>query len=143
MKNSEKLKPVANLAKQKEHSAARLHGSALRECQQQQQQLDELSNYRNQYIASFQKTVSAGMPIGQMRDYQLFISRLDQAIAQQSELVMQCQGVSENSQANLKDKQGRRKMINKVVASRKKKNDLVAERREQRESEDRRNSAHH
>lgn len=137
MRSSRRLQPVANLAKQSERSAARQHGDVLREFQQQQQQLEELIKYRNQYVEQFQQAGKAGLSIVQVRDYQLFLSRLDQAIAQQRQLVQQHQAVSQQTQANWMDKRGKSKMLDKVVENRELAEKQTLEKREQRELEDR------
>ena len=137
MRSSRRLQPVANLAKQSERSAARQHGDVLREFQQQQQQLEELIKYRNQYVEQFQQAGKAGLSIVQVRDYQLFLSRLDQAIAQQRQLVQQHQAVSQQTQANWMDKRGKSKMLDKVVENRELVEKQTLEKREQRELEDR------
>ncbi len=137
MRSSKRLQPVANLAKQTERNAARQHGDVLREFQQQQQQLEELIKYRNQYVEQFQQAGKAGLSIVQLRDYQLFLSRLDQAIAQQRQQVQQHQAVSQQSRANWMDKRGKSKMIDKVVEGREQAEQQSLEKREQRELEDR------
>ena len=139
MRSSRRLQPVANLAKQGERSAARQHGDVLREFQQQQQQLEELIKYRNQYVEQFQQAGKAGLSIVQVRDYQLFLSRLDQAIAQQRQLVQQHQAASQQTQSNWMDKRGKSKMIDKVVENRELAEKQALEKREQREQEDRPN----
>ncbi len=139
MRSSRRLQPVANLAKQSERSAARQHGDVLREFQQQQQQLEELIKYRNQYVEQFQQAGKAGLSIVQVRDYQLFLSRLDQAIAQQRQLVQQHQAASQQTQSNWMDKRGKSKMIDKVVENRELAEKQALEKREQRELEDRPN----
>jgi len=137
MRSAKRLQPVARLARHSERDAARRHGNVLREYQQQQQQLDELIRYRNQYVENFQRAGKAGLSIVQLRDYQLFLSRLDQAIAQQNQQVQQRQQVSQQSQANWMEKRGKSKMIDKVVANRAEAERRQQEKREQRELEDR------
>ena len=137
MNSSSQLQPVANLAKHSERSAARKHGDVLREFKQQQQQLEELIKYRKQYFENFQQAGKAGLSIVQVRDYQLFLSRLDQAIAQQQQQVQQHQAVTRQSQANWMDKRGKSKMLDKVVAGRLQQEQQAAEKQEQRELEDR------
>ncbi len=137
MRSAKRLQPVANLAKHNERHAARQHGDVLREFQRHQQQLEELIKYRNQYFENFQQAGKAGLSIVQLRDYQLFLTRLDQAIAQQRQQVQQGQNAASRSQANWMDKRGRSRMIDKVVESRTQIEHHAAIKREQRELEDR------
>ena len=85
MRRSKKLQPVANLAKLNERSAAKLHGSVLRELQKQETQLDELINYRNQYLNAFKTASESGLSAIQMQDYRIFLQRLEDAIQQQQQ----------------------------------------------------------
>ncbi|MBL4711615.1 MAG: flagellar export protein FliJ, partial [Gammaproteobacteria bacterium] len=117
-KSSKKLKPVANLAKQNERSAARLHGSVLNELKKQEERLEELIVYRDQYLASFNTAMSLGISSIQMQDYRLFIHRLNDAIQQQQQNVLNGQQNRDASKGSWMDKRNKSKMINKVVENR-------------------------
>ncbi len=136
MRSSRRLQPVADIAKHSERHAARRHGDSLREHQEQQRQLDELIKYRDQYMDRFKQAGASGLSIVQMRDYQLFITRLDQAIAQQQQLVSTGEQQCQQSQANWIDKRGKSEMINKVVENRALTEQQRLDRREQKELDD-------
>ena len=51
--------------------------------QQQQQALDDLLGYRDEYSARFKATGGAGVSSFQMQDFHVFLQKLDDAIAQQ------------------------------------------------------------
>ena len=51
--------------------------------QQQQQALDDLLGYRDEYSARFKATGGAGVSSFQMQDFHCFLQKLDDAIAQQ------------------------------------------------------------
>ena len=137
MRRSKKLQPVANLAKLNERSAAKLHGSVLRELQKQETQLDELINYRNQYLNAFKTASEAGLSAIQMQDYRIFLRRLDDAIQQQQQNVKNGRQNTQSSQAEWTDTRNRSEMINKVVENRQQLENQQVEKREQRELEDR------
>lgn len=136
MKKSSKLQPVAKISKQQEKNAARIHGDTLRQAEQQKKQLDELIDYRNQYLKAFQSVAESGLSAIQMRDYRLFISRLDMAIEQQRQYVAHGQKQCKDSHEKWIDKRSRRKMIDKVVESRQRIEKASSDRREQKELED-------
>jgi len=136
MRSSKKLQPMANLAVQKERRSARHHGGVLREFQQQQHQLDELIQYRSQYIEKFEEASKAGLPIEKMREFQAFLSRLTQAITAQRQQVEQKQVESDQSQSDWKDKRGRSKMMNKVVEQSQQAENKIAAKREQSAMDD-------
>jgi len=135
MKSSKKLQPIANLAKQNERGAARDHGNVLRELQQQENQLNELINYRNQYIDSFNTAGASGISAIQFQDYTLFLHRLDDAIKQQQQMVTNGQATCDQSKSKWLDKRSKSKMVNKVVEKRQKIEIKDKEKREQRELE--------
>ena len=137
MSRSKKLQPIANIRKQQERDAARLHGDTLRQVGRQREQLNELVAYRDQYLKSFQLAAEAGLFAVQMQEYRLFINRLDIAIEQQQQSVTNDQKKCETSQEKWIDKRSRRKMIDKVVENRKLTEDKIKVKREQRELEDR------
>lgn len=137
MTRSKKLQPVANLAKQNERTAARNHGNVLRELEQQENQLNELLNYRDQYLTALQTAGQTGLSAIQLQDYRLFLKRLDDAINQQQLNVSSERDNCESSQNKWMDKRNRSKMVNKVVSNRKKIEEQGENKREQREVEDR------
>ncbi len=137
MQSSKKLQPVANLAKINERNAAKLHGSVLRELQKQEEQLNELINYRDQYLKAFQVASESGISSIQMRDYRIFLLRLDDAIQQQQQNVINGQQNTQSSQTEWMNTRNKSKMINKVVEKRQQQEYQQEEKREQREVEDR------
>lgn len=137
MGHSSKLQPVAKISKQQERNAARSHGDILRQSERQQQQLDELINYRDQYLKSFQAAAESGLSAVQMQDYRLFIKRLDSAIEQQKQSVVNSQSKCEVSQEEWTHKRSRSKMIDKIIEERKRNENKIKEKREQRELDDR------
>jgi flagellar FliJ protein len=132
MKNSQRMQPVARVAQSRERDAARRMGKDMQQVEQQQQQLDQLIAYRDQYMEGYQAAGQAGFTVAQMREYQLFISRLNDAIAQQRQQVIACRRTSEKSSTSWRDSRSHSKKIDKVVEQR-----LYTEQCEQRGSEQR------
>ena len=137
MQRSKKLQPVANLAKLNERSAAKQHGSVLRELKKQENQLDELINYRNQYLTAFKTASESGLSAIQMQDYRIFLQRLEDAIQQQQQNVINGRQNTQSSQTKWTDTRNQSEMINKVVENRQQVENQQVEKREQRELEDR------
>jgi len=135
MKSSKKLQPIANLAKQNERGAARNHGNVLRALQQQENQLNELISYRNEYINTFNSAGASGISVVQYQDYSLFLRRLDDAIKQQQQLVTNGRADCDQSKSKWLDKRNRSKMVNKVVEKRQLNESKQQDKREQRELE--------
>lgn len=137
MNRSEKLQPVSRIRKQQERNAGRLHGECIRQAEQQKQQLDDLINYRDQYSETFQLAGESGLSAIQLLEYRLFINRLDDAILQQKQHVINGETKCEASQKEWVEKRNSRKMIEKVVESRQLTEYKQKEMREQKELEDR------
>ena len=136
MKRSAKLQPVAKISKQQEKNAARIHGDSLRQVELQQKQLNELVSHRDQYLIAFQSAAESGLSAVQMRDYQLFINRLDMAIEQQKQIVAQGMKNCEISRDKWVDKRTRSKIIDKVIEGRQRLEREMTEKREQKEMDD-------
>ncbi len=135
MNRSTKLQPIAKINKQHERNAGRLHGETIRQAEQQQQQLDELINYRNHYSKAFKAASEAGLSVVQMQEYKLFINRLDDAIKQQKQHVNNGQNQCEVSQQKWLQKRSECQKIDKVIENRQHAEHQEKERREQREQE--------
>lgn len=87
MTRSERMDPVLKVAAHREKDAARRMGQTQQRLQQQQERLRELVGYRDEYNLKFQQTCSAGMDVKQLQEYRLFLSRLNDAIRQQQQVV--------------------------------------------------------
>ena len=137
MKDSQRLRPVARVAQQRERDAARRLGNDLRHAEQQQKQLDDLIEYRDQYVADFKAAGKQGLSVVQLRDYQLFLRRLDSAIMQQRQALVNSRQHCAQSQAEWQHQQGHSKMIDKVGERREQAENRRQDAREQRELDDR------
>ena len=137
MKSSRRLGPVAKLAKQRERNAASHLGDSLRQADLQQKQLDDLINYRDEYVAGFKAAGKAGLSSVQLRDYQVFLSRLDSAILQQQQKLVVSRQDCQQSQAQWQDEHGHSKMIDKAVEKRRQAENRRQDELEQREQDDR------
>ena len=137
MKRSRRLGPVARVARQNERNAARQLGDSLHNAEQQQKQLNDLIDYRDQYVADFKTAGKQGLTAIQLRDYQLFLSRLDAAIMQQQQKLAASHQDCKQSQAAWQHRHGHSKMIDKVVENRKMAEKRKLNEQEQREQDDR------
>lgn len=137
MSRSTKLQPIAKISEQEERQAGRSYGESVRQLEQQRRQLDELISYRRQYEASFQVASESGMSAIRMQEYKLFIERLDDAIRQQQQILENGRQKCVSSQKYWLHKRSKRKMIDTVIENRQQEERLHAEKREQKELEDR------
>ncbi len=77
------LQPLVNLAHQMNDAATKRFGHLNQQQQAAQTKLDALLQYRKDYQIRFQEAVRNGMNQADLRNFQDFIQRLDEAIAQQ------------------------------------------------------------
>ena len=83
MSNKFSLQPLVNLAQQQYDAATKKFGQLNQQKQAAQAKLDALLQYRKDYQVRFQESMQNGMNHSDLRNFQDFIQRLDEAIAQQ------------------------------------------------------------
>lgn len=81
------LQPLVDLAHQKNDAATKKLGQLNQQQQTAQQKLDALQQYRRDYQMKFQEAAQQGMEPTDLRNFQDFIDRLDQAIRQQQQVI--------------------------------------------------------
>jgi flagellar FliJ protein len=81
------LQPLVHLAHQKNDAATRNLGKLNQQQQSAQGKLDALQQYRRDYQMKFQLAAQQGMEPTDLRNFQDFIDRLDQAIRQQKQVI--------------------------------------------------------
>jgi len=79
MKPSRRLGPVIDKARESEQAAARALGEAHTRVDGAAQKLAELETYRSEYIEGLQHKTRNGLNAMQMKDYRVFLGRLDEA----------------------------------------------------------------
>jgi flagellar FliJ protein len=91
MKRSKRLDIVQQAAARTEKERAERVGLAERHLAEMEQKLAALENYRAEYEAGFAARAGAGFGAVAVRDYQTFLARLGEALAQQKEMVLAAQ----------------------------------------------------
>ena len=84
---SNRFKPVHRVAKNKEDRAAKQLGISQQSVLEAEKKLQELHNYRSDYLAQYEIAGQAGMSAARLQEYQTFLSRLNDAIRHQEALV--------------------------------------------------------
>ncbi len=97
---SQRIEPVKRVAEQKEKQAAQTLNQAQANYNHAQSKLDELVQYRVDYLAEFQARAQRGMSGTQLQHYKGFLSQLDRAIESQQKQIEQLKyQVSQQRQA--------------------------------------------
>lgn len=81
------LQPLMNLAEHQNQSATSKLGQLNRQQHDAQQKLDMLLEYRKNYQSRLQESTQSGMDPADLRNFQQFINKLDDAINQQIKAV--------------------------------------------------------
>jgi len=109
------LQPLVHLAQQKNNSATRKLGLLNHTQQSAQGKLEMLQQYRKDYQGKLQDAEKNGMALEDLRNFQDFIYRLDDAIAQQSAVVAQAQTSVQNGRSELSEAQRRMKSFDTLA----------------------------
>jgi flagellar protein FliJ len=81
------LETLIELATSQTDDAAKRLGLAIRACEDTEQKLTMLLQYREEYEARFQASLASGVTAAGYRNFQLFLDKLDTAIAGQQKIV--------------------------------------------------------
>jgi flagellar FliJ protein len=100
------------------------------------QRLHELLRYREEYLQRYQQAASAGLVGTQLRDYQSFLAKLDQAVRQQQDLLARARAETEFERDKLRDVNGQIAAVGGVASRWSADERRVDERREQRHSDE-------
>lgn len=83
------LQPLVNLAEHQNESATRKLGQLNKQQQSAEQKLDTLREYRKDYQNKLQKAIQNGISPTELRNFEHFIRKIDDAINQQLKIVEQ------------------------------------------------------
>jgi flagellar FliJ protein len=103
------LKILLNLAQHKNDAATRSLGQLNQYHQSAQNKLEMLQQYRRDYLEKLQGAEKNGMELQDLRNFQDFIYRLNDAIAQQTNVVAQTRLSVEKGRDELSETQRRMK----------------------------------
>jgi flagellar FliJ protein len=81
------INTLVSLASIETDDAARRLGNAIRAGEESERKLALLQQYRDEYAARFQAGMAAGLAASGYRNFQVFLDKLDQAIAGQQQIV--------------------------------------------------------
>jgi len=109
------LQPLLNLAQQQNEAATRKFGQLNQQQQAAQAKLDTLLQYRKDYQVRFQESMQNGMNQSEIRNFQNFIQRLDEAIAQQRKTNEQAQSLLQVGHSELKEAQRKMKSFDTLA----------------------------
>lgn len=131
------LDSVSLVMEERERTAARELGEKRRRLNEQEARLTELRNHRTHYQRELLAAGSRALAMVQLREYQRFLHRLDQAILQQEQLVARSHREWQQSQLVWLERRKDVKAIGKLTDRRALASDYLRRRKEQAENDDR------
>jgi len=89
MKKTERIGMVRRVVETHERRKAEALAACEKSVVAAQAKLDELESYRAAYVREFTRRAESGMSGAGVREYQVFLGRLDEALRQQSQILAQ------------------------------------------------------
>jgi len=137
MTPTERFKPIQKIVSHKERKAAAALGESLKQREAATQRLDELRQYLAEYHERFARAAASGLSSRQMIEFQVFIGKLETAIAQQEQIVAQSQLRCDNSKAQWRGRYTKSKAMDNAVDRMHRAESEDRDRKEQSESDER------
>jgi len=130
------LQPLVHLAQQQNEAATRKFGQLNQLQQAAQAKLDALLQYRKDYQIRFQEAEQNGMSQSELRNFQGFILRLDEAIAQQRNANEQARNVLQIGRNELQEAQRKMKSFDTLAQRHIENEKKLADKIEQRQQDE-------
>jgi flagellar FliJ protein len=134
---AQRLQPVQQLAEEKERRLAQRLAACEQRVAEAERKLMELKHYREEYERQFAARAGLGMGATALRDYQVFLARLSEAIRQQTDLAARARTERDAERARWQEAAVRAKAVDHVIERWRLEERRVLERKEQRESDER------
>ena len=136
-KKSDRLKIVLEVAQRNEKKALDALASKRRYRDQQQEQLDGLKSYYDQYIGTMKANMQEGaMSVHSLQTYQSFVSQIDQASAQQKNTLQIAQQEFELALQNWTSYHQKQKGMTDLIGRYKGEEEAIRDKKEQKQLED-------
>ena len=139
MVKSKRFEPIATLARNSEREAAKVLGSALKNLDDQIEQLASLISYQADYNQRLSSSASAGMNAQKLNEYIEFLAKLSTAIERQEQTIEHAKQMLEEKKQFWFSKRGRSKALDSVLERYVQDEAKQLEKREQRDLDDRNN----
>ena len=134
---SKRLRPVAEVAQRREQAAARALKHSRDTLRRYETQLENLKAYRQEYVTGFHEASVSGMGAGRMKDYLVFLSKLDSAIDQLQAVMATSEQDYQRDKTQWVAIRAKLKAIDEVIARFRTEEGRDELRREQRDTDER------
>jgi flagellar FliJ protein len=137
MTRTKRIEPVQRLVDEREREVAKVVAQARKKLAEAETKRTELARYRTDYEAGFQKEAANGSSVLKLRDYRLFLARLDEALRQQEMIVVRAREELESQTRAWQESLRRAKALGIVVDKWRGEELRAAERQDQRDTDER------
>lgn len=137
MKRAARLEPVQKIVDDTERRMAEHFASAERLLSSNEKKLQELNSYRDDYTQGFARRAGGGMGARELVDFQAFMTRLNEAIKQQTQVVQQARNERDVQHKRWQEAAQRAKALGNVLERWQQEEVRIADKREQRETDER------
>ncbi|MGD1982795.1 MAG: flagellar export protein FliJ [Chromatiaceae bacterium] len=136
MPPSDRFKPIHQLASQKERKAAVELGESIKQRDSAQLRLAELEQYHKEYLERFAGAARNGLNSNQIVEYQVFIGKLEDAIAEQRRIVQRVEQACLQTRQQWQGRYTKAKAMENAIDRMRLAERRQDDRREQAESDD-------
>jgi flagellar FliJ protein len=143
MNRSERMQPVQHLMEDTERRLARSLVDFEKRVQDAAAKLQELERYLSEYQGQLTQRAGKGMGVMELRDYQAFLARLNEAIRQQTAVVQRAAAERDAERLRWQEAARRAKAIDHVVDQWQLQERKAGDRREQIEIDERAQRVRH
>ena len=137
MVRSKRFKSIVKLAQNTEREAAKALGRALQQLNSNIEQFEQLLVYRDEYSKKLMDAGNNGISRNQFSEFRAFIYKINQAIEKQELVIEESKQELENKKSYWFAKRGHSKALDMVLDGYLEDEKKQAEKREQREIDDR------
>lgn len=135
MSRAGRLQPIAEIAAREADTAAQALAEARGRMEAERNRLRELEAYRDEYATRFSGSATV-MRGGDLRDFHAFIGQLNQAIADQEQVLHRLADDMAQHEQAWREKHARAQAMDKVVEGHRRTERQHAERREQKAADE-------
>jgi len=136
IKKSARMQVVQRVAEDHARRRAETLAASERRVAECEAKLAELEGYQASYADEFARRAGAGIGAAGLREYQAFMSRLGEAVRQQSELLVRARNDRDAQRRQWQSAAQRADIVDKVVEKNRNSERRALEAREQRESDE-------
>jgi len=140
MKRAQRLEMVQNVVDDQERRRAEALAASERRVVEGEAKLAELQSYHESYVRGFAIRAESGIDGAMARDYQAFLARLEEALRQQTQIIIRARAQRDGEMQNWQGAAQRAEAVGQMVKRFQTEEARAVDRREQSESDER--SAH-